>query len=91
MREAESWSRSDKHGVKKELEEGGARELADWRVRERGNRYVSAMTHQCWIFIASGGGGSYVGMEEPVGGRANGLGGGQDGISGGVVEGERLR
>lgn len=37
----------------------GARELVDWRVkeRERGNRYVSAMTHRCRIFIASGWGG----------------------------------
>lgn len=27
----------------------------DWRVRGRGNRYVSAMTHRCLVFIASGG------------------------------------
>lgn len=33
------------------------------------------------IYSIRVGGGSYVGMEEPVGGRANGLGGGQDGIT----------
>lgn len=33
------------------------------------------------IYSIGVGGGSYVGMEEPVGGRANGLGGGQDGIT----------
>lgn len=54
----------------------------DWRVREGGNWYVSAMTHPCRIFIASGGREEGTWRRgEPVGGRANCLGGVWDDIT----------
>lgn len=56
----EVWQRAQ---VKRERERGGKEKRGG-----RGNRYVSAMTHRCWVFIASGGREGGVGKEERGGG-----------------------